>query len=60
MYMMNDAAARSIDAMKRFEEMGKTLVVMPPEMLRHCKNGPTPGMKKKLKKIHLARIRESC
>ena len=29
MYMMNDAAARSIDAMKRFEEMGKTLVVMP-------------------------------
>jgi TRAP-type mannitol/chloroaromatic compound transport system substrate-binding protein len=60
MYMMNDAAARSIDAMKRFEEMGKTLVVMPPEMLQTLQEWTDAWYEEKVKEDpYLARIRES-
>lgn len=33
MYMVNNAAALSIESMEKFEEMGKTLVVMPEDMM---------------------------
>lgn len=60
MYMMNDASARSIESMENFEKMGKTLVVMPPDMLATLQEWTDAWYVKKSKEDpFLARIHQS-
>ncbi len=60
MYMLNDAAARSIKAMEDFEKMGVELVVMPDEMIATLQEWTNAWYEKKVKEDpFLAKVHQS-